>query len=135
MTIHQKAEAVMRKMDRRTRREIAAIKVGTVIVCKVNHHISNNDVMGSAQIVHEGGEYTVRRVLDKNGRVEVMGDKNGSYTGRLAGKSTCTPVVLRWGEYSKKAPLKSCKALMNEMEEAFQDCQILMRSVSQSLHS
>jgi len=135
MNIHQKADAVIRKMDRRTRREIAAIKVGTVIVCKVNHHISNHDVMGSAQIVSEGTEYTVRKVLDKNGRVEVMGDKNGSYSGRLAGKSTRTPVVLRWGEYTKKAPFESPNRLLDEIEESLNDCLILTQSARSILNA
>lgn len=122
-------------MDRRTKREIAAIKVGTVIVCKVNHHISNKDVMGSAQIVSEGTGYTVRRVLDSRGTVEVIGDKNGSYTGRMAKKSTRTPVVLHWGEYDRRTSPKSCNQLMDEMESAFQDCVVLIQATRDGLRA
>ena len=119
----------MRKMDRRTKREIAAIKVGTVIVCKVNHHISNNDIMGSAQIVSAGTHYPVLRVIDNRGTVEVLGDKNGSYAGRrLAGKSTRTPVLLHWGDY-ERFTTKSCKSLLDEIESSVKDSLVLIQSV------
>jgi hypothetical protein len=116
-------------MDRRTKREIAAIKVGTIIVCKVNHRISHNSIMGSAMIVSEGTEYTVRKVLDKHGSVEVMGDKNGSYSGHLDSVSTRSPAILRWGEYERLTAPKSCKSLLDEIESDIKDSLVLIQSV------
>ena len=126
--LQRQSEQIMRKMDRRTKREIADIKVGTVIVCKVNHNISNKDLFGTALIVSEGTHYTVRRIVDNRGTVEVMGDKNGSYAGRLASKSSRTPAMLRWGEY-ERFTTKSCKNLLGEIESGLKDSLVLIQSV------
>ena len=128
--LQQQAEQIMCKMDRRRRREIAAIKPGVVIVSRVNRSIprgATKDLM----VVSEGTVYTVLRVLDKWGTVEVMGDPYGL----IKGRTNRSPTNLLFNEYYRKIRPKTCNQLLDEIESSCKDCVVLIQATRDELQS
>jgi hypothetical protein len=118
--LQQEAKRVMRNQDKRRKRELAKIKKGVEIITLVGAEGRN------MRWLTKGNRYTVRKVLDAEGTVEIRGDH--SFTAKKG-----LPARLSCKEYILAEPLSSPKVYLDKIEKELGEASILLRSMREEL--